>query len=150
MLGRFLGEELQQCLEDFFFSSQWELSTHLVIWVPTWPLIWDNMGHHTSPIQVLHCVYNYNYTTPSQYFPYDCVMFSVGCNYVIIKFPWLLIILTPAYIFLLLICFYIIEWSYCILTLFEPTLLDSSHVPGGRQICPPLNYCHRMTILLFF
>ena len=36
------------------------------------------------------------------------------------------------------------------LTLSVPTLLDSSCVPGGGGIGPPLNYCHRMTILLFF
>ena len=36
-----------------------------------------------------------------------------------------------------------------ILTLFVPTLLDSSRVWGG-QISPPLNYCHDMTILIFF
>ena len=36
-----------------------------------------------------------------------------------------------------------------ILTLFVPTLLDSSRVLGGGQISPPLNYCHHITILIF-
>ena len=36
-----------------------------------------------------------------------------------------------------------------LLTLFVPTLLDSSRGPGGGQICPPLNYGYRSMFSLF-
>ena len=44
-------------LVDFFFSLPWELSTHLAIWVLTWPLIWGNMDHHTLLTQVIYMNY---------------------------------------------------------------------------------------------